>query len=110
MTDPLSVTASIIAVLQLTSVVVEYGLDFADAPESISKVKEEVQSLQLLLKQLKDRCENAQRQKTPPPWLQGLWEIRIARFGKEKYEYKGYVWQLTQNIEEAMAKLNPTKE
>lgn len=58
MTDPLSVTASIIAVLQIRSEVVKYGLDFADAPVSIVKV-EEVESLQLLLKQLKDRCENA---------------------------------------------------
>ena len=110
MADPLSLTASIIAVLQLTSEVVEYGLDFADAPESILKVKEEVESLQLLLKQLQDRCKDAQSRGIPSPWLQGLWEVRRARSEKNRYEYKGYVWQLTQAIEEAMAKLNPTKE
>ena len=72
MGDPLSVTASIIAVLQLTSEVIEFCLDLANAPKAILSLKEEVESLQLLLKQLKERCEKTLHdQKTPPPWLQG---------------------------------------
>ena len=73
MGDPLSVTADIIAVLQLTSEVIEFGLDFANAPKAILSLKDEVESLRLLLKQLKDRCEKTVHgQKTPRPSLQGL--------------------------------------
>ncbi len=114
MGDPLSVTASIIAVLQLTNDVIKYGLDFANAPKAILSLKEDVQSLQQLLNRLKDRCQNALHgQKTPPPWLQGLWEVRGRRLDKNgewMYEYGGFIWNLKQAIDEAMAKLNPTKE
>ena len=107
--DPLSVTASIIAVLQMTNEVVKYGLDFAEAPKALSDLKREFESLQYLLKQLKIRCDKAQCQKPPPPWLQGLWKVRHVP-DKNGYEYGGFVWQLSEAIKEAMAKLLPSKE
>ena len=91
--DPLSITASIIAVLQMTSEVVKYGLDFAGAPKAILSLKGEVESLHHLLELLQNRCERAQCQKPPPPWLRVLSEV-----------------QLKTAVEEAFVKLNPTKE
>ena len=113
MGDPLSIISGIVAVLQITSEVVKYGLDVADAPKAILDLKDEAESLLHLLKQLKQRCENALHpQKSPPDWLKGLWEVH-RRFDKDRgwiVEYRGAVWRLTQAVNEAMAKLNPTKE
>ena len=44
MGDPLSVTASIIAVLQSTSEVIDFCLDLANSPKAILSLKEEVES------------------------------------------------------------------
>ena len=109
MGDPLSVTASIIAVLQITGEVYKYGLDFAEAPKAILSLKGEVGSLRHLLERLKNRCDNAQRQKPPPTWLQGLWEVRHAP-DTNGYEYGGFVWELQKAVQEAMARLLPNKE
>ena len=91
--DPLSITASIIAVLQITSEVVKYGLDFAGAPKEILDLKRQVESLHHLLELLEDRCNGAQCQDPPPPWLRVLSEV-----------------QLKTAVEEAFVKLNPNKE
>ena len=109
MGDPLSVTASIIAVLQITGEVYKYGLDFAEAPKAILSLKGEVESLRHLLERLKNRCENAQCQKPPPTWLQGLWEVRHTPHNNG-YEYGGFVWNLQEAVKEAMGKLLPSKE
>ncbi|KAM0798970.1 ankyrin repeat-containing domain protein [Usnea florida] len=109
MGDPLSVTASIIAVLQITGEVYKYGLDFAEAPKAILSLKGEVESLRHLLERLKKRCDDAQGQKPPPSWLQGLWEVRHTPH-KNGYEYGGFVWQLQEAVKEAMGKLLPSKE
>ena len=113
MADPLSITASIIAVLQLTNEVIKYGLDFKNAPKAILSLKKDVQSLQKLLERLKNRCENAlHAHKSAPPWLQCLWEVRrrTLQDGSYEYEYGGFIQNLRQAIDEAMAKLNPTRE
>ena len=113
MADPLSITASIIAVLQLTNEVIKYGLDFKNAPKAILSLKKDVQSLQKLLERLKNRCENAlHAHKSAPPWLQCLWEVRRRPLqdGSYEYEYGGFIQNLRQAIDEAMAKLNPTRE
>ncbi|CAF9939508.1 hypothetical protein IMSHALPRED_001530 [Imshaugia aleurites] len=113
MGDPLSITAGIIAVLQFTKEVIEYGLDFAHAPKVVSRLKKDFQSLQQLLDRLKDRCESTLRAHNfSPPWFQGLWEVhrRPLRNGSYEYEYGGFIWDLRQAIDEAMAKLNPTRE
>lgn len=52
--DPLSITASIIAVLQATKEVVSYINGTKDAPEDLTKVYEEARSLMILLYELKD--------------------------------------------------------
>ena len=109
MVDPLSVTVGIIALVQFTSDVCKYGLDFAEAPKAILSLKGEIQSLQHLLERLQNRCERDQSQEPPPPWLQGLWEVRPAP-DKNGYEYGGFVGRLMKAVEEAMTKLNPTKE
>lgn len=95
MVDGLEITASIIAVLQLTNEVIKYGLDFADAPKAIVSLREGLKSLQVLLKQLNSRYESAKRQETSPPWLQSL---------------KRFVPDLREAIEEAMTKLMPKKQ
>ena len=91
--DPLSVTASIIAVLQITGEVIKYGVDFAGAPKEIKSLNGEVKSLHHLLELLKNRCKDAQRQDPPPPWLRVLGEV-----------------QLKTAVEEAFVKLNPKKQ
>lgn len=45
--------------------------------------------------------------------LRGLWEVRGGRFDKDGvwvFEYKGIVAELKQAIEDAVAKLNPSRE
>ena len=109
MGDPLSVTASIVTVLDVVKEVINFGLDVANAPKAILSLKKEVVYLRVLLEQLKDRCEETLHgQKTPPPWLQVLWEVRRSdKSGLGEYEYGGLVAQLKQAVDEAMANLQP---
>ena len=89
MADPLSITASIIAILQLTNEVIKYSLDFKNAPKAILSLKKNIQSLQKLLERLKNRCENTlHAYKSTPPWLQCLWEVRCRTLQDRSYEYK----------------------
>ena len=113
--DPLSITAGIIAILDTTEKVIKYGLDFAGAIKEIQVLKEEFESLHSVLVRLLERCENAQRTNPDetPPWLRGLWEVRSGRPDKSGVpvpEYKGMIAQLKEAIEEAAAKLNPSRQ
>ena len=114
MADPLSVSAGILAILDATEKVIKYGFDFANAIKEIGVLKEEFQSLYVVLVRLLERCENAQKSNPhqTPPWLRGLWELRPHRdeHGEVVFEYKGTVPQLKQAIEEAATKMNPSKE
>ena len=115
MTDPLSISAGILAILQITEKVVKYGFEFAGAIKEIRDLKEEFESLHSVLVRLMERCENAQKSHPdePPPWLRGLWEVRGGKFDKNGvwvFEYRGMVAQLKQAIEEAATKLNPSRE
>jgi len=115
MTDPLSVSAGIIAILGMTDMVVQYGLDFARATKEIQELKEKFEALGSVLRRLMERCENAEKSDPdePSPWLRGLWEVRGRRFDKNGvwvFEYRGVVAQLKQAIEEAVAGLNPSRE
>lgn len=65
--DPLSITASIIAVLQITKAVVSYAKETRDAPEGLRKVYEEARSLVILLHELKDLVAE---QNSHNSWLQ----------------------------------------
>ena len=57
--DPLSVTASIIAVLQLTTNVISYINDVKNAPKELSQFAIEASSLYALLTQLKYRVDDS---------------------------------------------------
>ena len=59
MADPLSITVSIVAILQLISEVIKFGLDFADVFKAILSLKNDVKFLRQLLKRLKARCDKA---------------------------------------------------
>jgi ankyrin repeat protein len=115
MTDPLSISVGIIAILDITNRAIKYGLDFAGAPKEIQELKEKFESLESVLRRLMERCDNAQKSdpdKTSP-WLRGLWEVRGGRFDKNGvwvFVYKGIVAELKQAIEDAVAKLNPSRE
>jgi len=115
MTDPLSISVGIIAILDITGRVIKYGLDFAGAPKEIRELKEKLESLESVLRRLMERCDNAQRSNPDEtsPWLRGLWEVRGRRFDKNGvwvFEYRGIVAELKQAIEDAVAKLNPSRE
>jgi hypothetical protein len=64
--DPLSITASIIAVLQATKEVISYLKETKDAPKELTKVYEEARSLVILLYELKDLVAG---QNSHDPWL-----------------------------------------
>jgi len=64
--DPLSVTASVIAVLQLTGVVISYLNDIKDAPKECQQCTIEACNLQSLLISLRYRLEQGQR---GDPWF-----------------------------------------
>ena len=113
--DPLSTTASILAILDTTEKVVKYGLDFAGAIKEIRTLRENLETLESLLTRLLARCEDVVKDSpdVPPPWLRGLWEVRSRNFDKDGvyvYEYKGILAQLQQVIEDMSAQLNPSKD
>ena len=58
--DPLSISASIIQILQFTSTVVQYLNDVKDASKECLKIRDEISSTSFLLYMLKDRAEHAQ--------------------------------------------------
>jgi hypothetical protein len=63
--DPLSITASIIAVLQLTSEVIKYLDDAKDAPKERAQLVTEASNLYGLLMSLKYRLDDGRSNK---PW------------------------------------------
>jgi hypothetical protein len=65
--DPLSITASIIAVLQATKEVISYVKETKDSPKELTKVYEEARNLVILLYELKDLVAG---QASHEPWLQ----------------------------------------
>lgn len=65
--DPLSITASIIAVLQATKEVISYVKETKDAPKELTEVYEEARNLVILLYELKDLVVGQASHET---WLQ----------------------------------------
>lgn len=64
--DPLSITASIIAVLQATKEIISYVKETRDAPKELTKVYDEAKNLVILLYELKDSLAE---QDPHDPWL-----------------------------------------
>jgi hypothetical protein len=74
MSDPLSISASIIAVLQLTGTVISYLKDVHDAPQDRIEFLIEVSGLDGLLDALQKRVQEA---KFGDPWLTELQALGV---------------------------------
>lgn len=77
MSDPLSISASIIAVLQLTGAIISYLKDVHDAPQDRIDFLMEVSGLDVLLDALQKRVQEA---KSGDPWLTELQPLGV-KFG-----------------------------
>lgn len=117
MTDPLSITAGIIAILETTEKVIDYGLDFIEAIEKRRVLQENLETFASLLKRLRVWCDDALSSQpdpeTPPPWLQGLWEVQPDSGhwddnGVWVHRYKGSVAQFKQIIDDMSTRLAPS--
>ena len=81
--DPLSITASIIAVLQITKEVVSYAKETRDAPEGLKKVYEEARSLVILLHELKDLVAE---QNSHNAWLRTTFGLAVRDGPLDQYK------------------------
>lgn len=61
MADPLSITASILAVLQLSSEVLRYLHEVKDAPQERVRLRDDLSSACLALSMLKERLEETEK-------------------------------------------------
>ena len=75
--DPLSVTAGIIAVLQLTSTVASYISDARNANAEQQKVAIEASNLSSLLTRLRFRVEEAENSQSDDPWFNQVKRLGI---------------------------------
>lgn len=91
--DPISFTASIIAILQLTSSVVGYLSDVKDAPKDRARCATEASNLFNLLTDLRYRLEGAD---TSQAWFTALWAL--ASKGGPFDQYKSALEQLTPKV------------
>jgi hypothetical protein len=97
MVDPLSISASIIAVLQLTSTAVQYITDAKDASEERLRIRDEISSTSYLLYMLKDRVLQAS---LGEPWLLTVQSLDVP---------KGPLEQFKKALGQLAAKLTPSK-
>jgi hypothetical protein len=74
--DPLSVTASIIAILQLSAKVLVYIGDVRDAPKERSHCESEISNLSALLRALRD---HAQAGDLSQPWFTAVAELAAPK-------------------------------
>ena len=74
--DPLSVTAGIIAVLQLSTKVISYLNDVKDAPKDRAQCAIEVSNLQSLLLNLRFRLEGGD---TSQEWYNAVRELAVEK-------------------------------
>jgi hypothetical protein len=75
MTDPLSITASIVAVLQMTATVTQYLKDVKGGSEDRTRLRDEMRSTICLLEMLKDRIEDADTRDT---WLDTIRWLHVT--------------------------------
>jgi len=95
MGDPLSVTASVIAVLQVVGTVVSYLKAIKDGPEHRKRILSEVLAIEAFLSILKQRAESADRH----DWVQTLTSLNMPN---------GPLDQFRQTLEHLKSKLQPT--
>lgn len=116
MTDPLSISAGILAILETTKELIDYGFDFIEAIEKRRILRERLESFSTLLNKLRGWCDGALKSQpdpdTPPPWLRDLWEVQPGSGhwvkGVWVHEYKGFVAQFKQTIDEMSTLLAPS--
>ena len=72
MADPLSISASIVTVLQLTKDVIAYLNDARNAPKDRQELRDEISSTACYLYMLKDTAEEAARRNKAPHSLSSL--------------------------------------
>jgi len=92
--DPLSVTASVIAVLQLTGEVIKYLNDVKDAPRECQQCTIEASNLQNLLINLRYRLEQGQ---TSDLWFTELRALNVENGPLD--QYKQALEQLRSKVE-----------
>jgi hypothetical protein len=98
MADPLSISAGIIAVLQLTSTVVQYLNGVKDASEERLRIRDEITSASFLLYMLRDRAEQASLGEA---WLSTVISLSVP---------KGPLEQFKRALERLATRLAPTKK
>jgi hypothetical protein len=81
--DPLSITASVIAVFQLTGVVIGYLHDVKDAPKECRNCIKEVLNLQSLLSSLQFRLDDAT---SNDPWYTAVQALNDENGPLEQYK------------------------
>ena len=95
MADPLSISASIVTVLQLAKDVIGYLNDARNAPKDRQRLRDEISSTAYYLYMLKDAAERAARSDEIPPSITSL-------FGDQ-----GPLKQFQSALEQLTAKLIP---
>ena len=83
--DPLSVTASVIAILQLTNSVLGYLNDVKNAPKECRQCTIEASNLQSLLTNLRYRLEQAQAQ-PEDPWYTAVRALNVENGPLDQYK------------------------
>ena len=73
--DPLSISASIVALLQLTATVIGYTKDAIGAKRDRAQILEEMKALETLLKSLQKRCDQTPAQQGGE-WLETLKSLK----------------------------------
>ena len=81
--DPLSVTASVIAVLQLTTAVIQYLNDVKDTPKECQQCVIEASNLLSPLINLRYRAEKAQ---IGDPWFEQLRKLNVKDGPLDQYK------------------------
>ena len=81
--DPLSITASVIAILQLTNSVVGYLNEVKDAPRECQECTVEASSLQSLLTNLRYRLEQSH---AGDPWYTAVRALNIENGPLDQYK------------------------
>ena len=82
--DPLSITASIIAVLQATKEVIGYLKETKDASKELAKVYDEARNVVILLHELKDSLAE---QEPHDSWLRATSGLTVRDGPLDQYKY-----------------------
>ena len=97
MADPLSISASITALLQLTSTVMQYINYVKDASKERLRIRDEISSTSFLLYMLNDHVQQAQ---SGEPWLSTVRSLNMP---------KGPLEQFKRALEQLASRLEPSK-